>query len=406
MNTNFNMVKKPKKEDKIDEEIEEIELDDDKPTTSNSDVARKRMFKMMGFIVGGMFILLFILYIVSLFTTKDYSYTELEGLLKNAAISYFKDYPDSLPQADGDIVEIDSSNLVAAEKMKTLSEYTGEGVACSGVVQVEKAGEEFLYTPYLNCGDNYLTEELYKKIISDENLVSTGYGLYANNGNYIYRGEDVDNYVKLGNSLWRIVKVTANNNIVLIHQDGILYSQPWDNRYNEGKFYAAGFNNYNSSRVKEFLEKVYNNPNKDEQEDILSKKDKANLVSYNLCIGKRANNSETKDNSEECNEVLNNQKLGLLTLSDYLYASIDPNCKSSLSKSCQNYNYLILKDKTWWLATGDKNDTSKVYSVQSNGVVEAMDASNYNIIRPVIYLNSKVLYKSGDGSLEKPFKIK
>jgi hypothetical protein len=47
--------------------------------------------------------------------------------------------------------------------MKELSEYTQEGVVCSGTVQVEKTGTDYLYTPYLNCGENYATVELYKK---------------------------------------------------------------------------------------------------------------------------------------------------------------------------------------------------------------------------------------------------
>lgn len=406
MNTNFNMVKKPKKGDVIEDEEDEIELEEEVEQKTKSNAAKKRMFTMMGIIVGGMVILLLVLYLVSIFSNKIYSYTEIEKILKDAAVSYFKDYPENLPADEGNIVEIDASNLIIAEKMKDFSEYTKEGVACSGTVQVEKAGSEYLYTPYLNCGEDYFTEELYKTITKEENVVTTGYGLYSNNGNYVFRGENVNNYVKLGKGLWRIVKVTANNNIVLISEKGTLYSQPWDNRYNESKFYDAGFNNYSSSRVKEYLEKIYTKPSKDEGEDLLTKKDKANIVSYNLCIGKRNTNSIVNDNTEECSEVIQNQKIGLLTLSDYLYASIDPNCKNSLSKSCQNYNYLVLKDNSWWLITGDKGSNSNVYGVQSSGVVKAQEASNYNIIRPVIYLNSKVLYKSGNGTLEKPYKIK
>lgn len=405
MNSNFNIVKKPKKDEIIEEE-EEIELEEEGDQKKKTNDAKKRMFTMMGIIVGGMVILLLVLYIVSLFSHKTYSYTEIEKILKNAAVSYFKAYPENLPTDEGNIVEIDASNLIVAEKMKDFSEYTKEGVTCSGTVQVEKSGSEYLYTPYLNCGEDYFTEELYKTIIKDENVVTSGYGLYANNGSYAFRGENVNNYVKLGKGLWRIVKVTANNNIVLISDKGALFSQPWDDRYNESKLYDAGFNNYSSSRIKDYLEKIYSNPSEDDGDDLLSKKDKANLVAYNLCIGKRTQNSDLRDNTEECSEVVQNQKLGLLTLSDYLYASIDPNCKNALSKSCQNYNYLVLKDNSWWLLTGDKGDSSNVYSIQSNGVIKSQEASNYNIVRPVIYLNSKVLYKSGNGTLEKPYKIK
>lgn len=405
MSSNFNMVRKPKKDAVIEEEEEEIELDEEKVQKSSSDLAKKRMFKMMGIIVGGMIVLLVILYICSTFITQTYSYTELEGILKDSAIAYFKDYPENLPTEEGNIVEIDSSNLIAAEKMKDFSEYTKEGVICSGTVQVEKSGNDYLYTPYLNCGENYTTEELYKKVTKEENLVTAGYGLYASNGAYVFRGESVNNYVKLGKSLWRIVKVTSNNNIVLINQDGVEYTQPWDNRYNEGKLYEAGINTYSASRVREYLEKVYNHPSKDDGEDILSKNDKTKLISFNLCTGKRNVNEAGSDNVTECGEVLQNQKLGLLTLSDYIYASIDPNCKTAQSKSCQNYNYLVT-DYEWWLVTADKSDNAMVYKVDENGSIKKDYCSTYSIVRPVVYLNSKVLYKSGDGSLEKPYKIK
>ena len=198
---------------------------------------------------------------------------------------------------------------------------------------------------------------------------------------------------------------TANNNIVLISNEGVTYTQPWDNRYNEERLYEAGINTYSASRIREYLDKVYNNPSANDGEDILSKSDKAKLVSFSVCTGKRTTDNESKDNSVECSEVLQNQKLGLLTLSDYLYASVDPNCKSASTKSCKNYNCLTMKED-WWLATANKEDTSTVFSVSRSGNVTAETAGNYAIVRPVIYLNSNVLFKSGNGTLEKPYKVR
>lgn len=401
----FNLVKKKKTND----EIEINDDDDDEVETSSSsssdDYARKKMFRFMLFIVGGALILLLVLYTISLVAGRTYTYADIEKIMKEAAQEYFAEHPESLPREDGAIVEIDSANLAYAGKMKSLIEYTGEEVLCTGTVQVEKTGTEYLYTPYLNCGDSYVTIELYQKIISQDNIVSSGYGLYAVNGSYVFRGEEVNNYVQLGKGLWRIVKVTPNNNIVLISNEGVPYGQPWDNRYNEERLYEAGINTYNASRVKEYLDKIYRNPSKDDGEDLLSKGDKAKIVSFSVCTGKRSTTSESKNNSEECTQVLQDQKLGLLTLSDYLYASVDPNCKSASSKSCKNYNYLTMKED-WWLATANKEDTSTVFAVTRNGNVNAETAANYAIVRPVIYLNSRVLYKSGDGTLEKPFKVR
>ena len=135
-------------------------------------------------------------------------------------------------------------------------------------------------------------------------------------------------------------------------------------------------------------------------------------------------NEEGKDNTIECAEKMKNQKIGFLTVSDYMNASLDPNCKNTVSKTCKNYNYLS-KVGNWWLVTADKNDNSKVYQVNQGGKVISNTASNsvdlmslqaagepnkyikrIIIARPIIYLNSKVLYRSGKGTLENPYKVK
>ena len=407
MSSNFNLVKKNKSEKK--EVEDDYDLDEKSSSSSSSnDEAKSKMIKFMGVILVVVILLFVILYCASLFSKSTYTYTDIEKIMKDAAISYFKDYPESLPQNDGSIVEIDANNLIAAEKMKPFMEYLAdETVACAGTVQVEKAGTDYLYTPYLNCGESYATTELYKKIVTPENIVTSGAGLYSNNGSYSYRGEEVNNYVKMGAGLWRIVKVTSNNNIVLISDEGTPYSQQWDNRYNEKMLYESGINNYSVSRIRDFLNKIYNNPSEKEEdgEYLITKKDKKYMIPYTLCVGKRDQNAEGKDNSLECAETIRDQMVGLLTLSDYLYASLDTSCKNATSKTCKNYNYLS-KVTDWWLITADKNDNALVYEIDHSGKITSELAGSFSGVRPVIYLNSKVLYKSGDGTFEKPFKLK
>ena len=97
--------------------------------------------------------------------------------------------------------------------------------------------------------------------------------------------------------------------------------------------------------------------------------------------------------------------MGLLTLSDYLYASLDPNCKSANTRSCMNYNYLSIDDE-WWLVTANSDDSSTAFKVDRDGVVKADITATYSKIRPVIYLNSKVLLKKGKGTLKDPYVLK
>ena len=405
MSSNFNIVKKPEKdEDEFEEEEENVVLDEDKSSSSSRSDPKKRLYLIMGVVVGGFFLLLLVLFIVSLFGKKTYSFESVEKIMENAAVSYFKAHPEYLPQEDGSGAELNVNNLIAEGYMKDLSYYTGaEG--CTGNVVVERYAGEYVYSPYLNCGSLYTTYELYKKVLEDNPLVTSGDGLYSGDSAYVFRGENVKNYVQLENSLWRIVKITSNGNVVLISNTGAKYSQPWDNRYNETRYYESGINDYSVSRIKEFLDKIYTNPSVDDGEDIISNSDKSKFETYSLCIGKRTTTSEGKANKAECEKTLSNQKLGLLTLSDYLNASLDPNCKNASTKSCQNYNYLA-KGKDWWLLTADSSNSSTVFKVDQNGVVKSDIASTYAMVRPVVTLKSSTFFKEGEGTEEKPYILK
>ena len=390
-----------------DDYEEEESFEDSSSSSSNSDKfdAKKTMTRFMLIVVGVVIFIILILLISSIFMKKQYTYDDLEDILKSAAVAYFKDNKDQLPQAEGGIVEIEAANLINAEYMKPFTEYAGEECNCNGSVQVEKASSGYLYTPYLNCGEDYVTTELAKVVTSGENLTSTGYGLYSMNGNYIFRGEEVNNYLELDERMWRIFKIDRNNNIYLVAEDEVGMTTDWDDRYNEDASYAAGINNYGSSRIKEYLQQVYTDPDRDNSEVILSKKDKNKIISFNLCTGKRTTTEEGNNNSIECKETTRNQLVGLLTLSDYMAASIDPNCKNSTSNSCSNYNYLV-KDYEWWLATANKSSNFEAFQVKTNGAIKSENTSTYAIARAVVVLNKNVLYKSGKGTLKSPYKIK
>lgn len=396
-----NMVKKPKKIETFDDDDDDVV--EESSSRGSSDDAKKKLFKMMGIICGVMVGLLVIIYIASLLSQKEYTYADIENIMKEAAVGYFNDNPQYLPKEEGKIVQLDSQNLIYEERMKAFTEY---GIECpKGYVQVEKVGTEYVYTPYLDCGENYATVELYKKVLSDNSIVTSGYGLYNMDNAKVFRGEDVNNYVKLDNSLWRIVKVNSDNTLALIHNEGLHYSQAWDDRYNEAKLYNIGNNQFSTSRIKEYLTRIYSNPKEEDQEVILSDHDKSRVTSYTLCVGKRTPMSTKNNNSEECAVTSKNTKLGLLTLSDYLNASVDPNCKNSTNKSCLNYNYLVI-DSSWWLATANKENTYSAFMVNDSGAVEVANASQYSKVRPVIHLSERALFDKGTGTLEDPYTIR
>ena len=205
----------------------------------------KKLLIIAGVILG---IILFFILIVSLFMKKSYTYDDVELVMKNATQKYFVEYKNYLPKEEGDTRNVPVDNLVAGKYMKELSYYLPNDT-CTGRVTVEKTADSYDYRPYLNCGESYQTIELYKKVAGDDNIVTSGYGLYNLYGNYVFRGEDVNNFVKLGDNLWRIFKVTSDGNIGLVYHDRISYSSlSWDDRYNKAKDYNIGINNYVTSR--------------------------------------------------------------------------------------------------------------------------------------------------------------
>lgn len=365
---------------------------------SSGDDLKKKLLLFGGIIIVAVVVIAVVLL---LFSKKTYTYDEIEKIMTDAAEEYFKDHSKRLPVTEMQRVEIDVDTLVASEYMKEMVKYTGKEISCSGKVAVQTNGDGYLYIPQLNCGEDYVTQSLKEVVIKD--VVTEGYGLYQAGNGYVYRGETVDNYLKLDNAVWRIVKVTADGRFMLILDTKMAESVPWDDRYNSQKGYNIGINNFSASRIKDSILENYNT--NDEDKKILSDDDRSKTVAFDLCVGKRSVSDTTKDNSVECSEVMQNQKVGLLTASDYMMGSLDSNCKTIVDYSCQNYNYLATPYK-WWLVTATTDNTNEAYGVGSSGVCEAATTSSYMYPRPVIMLDGNVLFKSGKGTENKPYKIK
>ena len=370
------------------------------------DDLKRKLILLVGGITAFVIVIIIILWIVSLFAKPVYSYENIEKELVNSAKKYFNDHQENLPQSDGQIVELDYSNLVAEGYMKDLSEYTKKGVTCSAVVQVEKQGNDYLYTPFLNCvGENetYETKLLYQEITKPENIVTADAGLYNQGGTYVFRGEEVKNYLQLDQRLWRIMKITPNNNVVITTDEVVGDTMCYDDRFNNEDGYDSGINDYRLSRLRSNLIKYFDSEK--EGEKFLSSDDKTKLVTFSQCSGKRGINETGYDGTIECKEIVKDEKVGLITASEFIRASLDPNCKSIATKSCNNYNYLVLKNP-YWLATPAKDTTQKVYYLNERRVLAETIAITYAYMRPVVYLNDRLVYKDGDGSYEHPYTLR
>ena len=395
--------------DDSDNQIVEEQVTTTNTSRSDDNEFRDKIINMFKIVLIALIIILVIGFIISLFSKKKYTYSSVEDVMKDAAISYFKDNSSKLPKTDDEIVEIGVDILVNNGYMKKLDHYI-KNEDCSGKVNVERVStSKYNYIPILSC-ENYTTTSLIDEIRKKSNIVEEGYGVYYLNGEYVYRGLEVNNYVKFSDSnlIWRIVKVTNDNEVVLISNYKTTNTYPWDSRYNNTVEDTSGISTYHNSSISSILNKLYNGTLQEDDsyyEDeiiFLTDYDKTKIVEFDSCVGTRSKDDTTEDGSTEC-AVTEKSKMSLLPVYDFMNASIDNNCNSTLKPDCQNYNYLNA-EYSYWLANGDSENTDKVYMVSS--YIYTRIASYESVIRPVIHLNSSVMVESGKGTLKNPYVIR
>lgn len=358
------------------------------------------MFKKLSkFIIIGivLLVLLFVtLWLISLVRGGKLSFEKIENKMVKAAEHYYEANQDLLPAEDYAKVELNVDTLAKEGYMKSLDEYTDENVSCTGKVVVLKNGSNYTYIPKLDCGEDYSTNSLVQELTSSNNIVTESDGLYQINGEYVYRGEKLNNYVSFAGKTWRIIKITKNNEIRLIQED-IVSKQDWDNRYNADKKSNSGINNFEVSRIKDDLEEIYNGK-------MFSSEDKAKLVSKQLCIGKRLSNDISKDDNAEC-KVLTEEyyPIGLLQVNEYLIPSLDAGCTDLNKRQCTNYNFLSDYEDSFWTITASAENTYDVYYIDY--LPQSANARKQSGIKLVVNVSGEVNYTKGTGTLENPYVI-
>lgn len=360
----------------------------------------KKKLMFIGIAIVGIIVLIIIILLVYHAFNNKVSYTDIENKLLDASKSYYKEHSELLPQTSKDTVYVDDITLTSSGYLDSMSDLTSKlDVTCNGKVYVNYSNNDYRYVPVLDCGESYKTKLFNEYIKNNTEIVYSGNGLYELNGELVFRGDKPNNYINFDGNDYRIVKIDNNGDIVLILDERFQRSV-WDDRFNIEKNSEDGINDYTMSRIKDNLEKLYNDG------DVVSDNNKKLLKSFTLEIGKRAEMDETNDGSLEKSAIVENSFVGLLPLYDYLNASIDINCLSPLNESCKNYNYLDIYDYNWWTITALQETTRRVFNISSDGSIRTSKCSTNGYIRPVIHLANNVIYVSGDGTKDNPYKIK
>ena len=366
----------------------------------------EKLKKPLIIVCGGFVILFIFLFIMSSCNKKAYTTEQFEKKLLEKAKAYLNVNKSVLPQNDGNKVSLSIGTLVDNQE-----DYL-KNVTCSGSIDVINNNNYYMLVSNINCSDGYGSKKLSDYLINKD-VVDAAHGLYQMNGDYVYRGDSVDNYVVFNNQLYRILRINKDGTLRIIETDyGIKYdnnkvnlksnrriSTSWDNRFNSEKNYNTGFNDFIhnglNSRIKDKLDEIY--------EKDFNDNSKAYIVAQDICVGKRSLTETINDGSIECSSILENQYVGLLPVYEYLIVSLDNNCTSIKDSACRNYNYLTELNSTYWSITAVQENSYEVYKIGS--MITNATANSSATPKVVLNLSNEIRFSKGDGTIENPYII-
>lgn len=358
----------------------------------------EKLKKTIIYVSAGFVILFVIFFIISACQGSTTSYESYLKKMEKVAISYFEDNEEELPTDDKKTNEYTLKQMI---ENKDIDDYTkafnNKEAKCDGGVTVTNNNGYYLYTVELDCGEDFSTKKLTDKI-KEDNLVESGKGLYEIGNEYVFRGDDINNYVKFNNELWRIISIDEDNNINLMELDTELECV-YDDHYNSNEE-DPGINKYyqgegKDSNIKKCLATYY--------KDKITEKAKAYMVTQKVCFGARAEDDITKDNSTECSETIEGEPLNLINVYKVLRASIDEECITLKSSSCKNYNWLAKLKKTYTITPSTKK-TNLVYTL-NHGYIRAENTDSQETTLLKVSIDGKINYASGTGTKEDPYII-
>ena len=335
-------------------------------------------------------------------TNRGNSYESYQRLMAKSADRYLKKN-NLLPKKQSEVSLVKLETLVAKKYIKS-PEKQFDDESCTGFVKVRRTGvipeknnEGFLnYIVNLKCKE-YKTESFKDILIKKE--VKTGSGLYSNGNEYIFKGDRTKNYFSFYGKEYRIMGIDSKGYIKLIRSESEPISRSWDNKYNVEAKHSYGKNIYSDSLILQYLLVDYENAKK------INKETKKHIVSNDLCIGKRSVKNFEIDRTIDCSEVIENQLLSLMTVSEYAMASNDPDCNATNSRACNNYNYLYRVAPTTWTPNAVTENTYDILFI-ANGIMNYASANQYNEYNVILYIDGDETGITGTGTYEDPYTIK
>ncbi|MFI3260304.1 MAG: hypothetical protein R3Y13_01145 [bacterium] len=358
----------------------------------------------------------------------------------------------------------DSDEYVKGEFLERLADYytLNEDLSwCNnnqedGTIKAVGDNVEIKFDKANNCVLYFdINQKLIDAIIVDNALIvandgldfssNTDSGFYVDRttGNYYFRGNysTLNNWVKIGTTYWRIVRIDESENIRLIYSGTStsssgtktitysssstfsFYSYANSSRYAGYKFSTAARGSTTDSAVKETIDKWYETNL--EKYDYLFASDAefcGDRVSYYYAAGSSVNTTSTtasryfggyvrfETNADKkptfaCDEddqySVDNGKLkypiAMLSADEAVFAGIIPGTTNT-----SNYLY---SNKTFWLMTPYSYQSSvvKEFYINTTATLTAASVTTAIGVRPVVAVDSSTIIISGTGSASDPY---
>lgn len=261
--------------------------------------------------------------------------------------------------------------------------------------------------------ETILRDNQFGELVSPIGTVSTtNEGLLASEDElgqtYYFRGSVDNNYVKMNNLMFRIVRINGDGSVRLVLDNTLEDNSYYLRRINKTNEYLNNMI-FDNSDIKKVLDEWYNT-------NLLSVDNY--IASSNFCYDNAfylQNESEYFTNSYDriyvsnaaslnCQEGIYVGKVGLLSIDEVIYAGAS---KDGTNNSYYLYNPSILNN--WWTMSSSKvniqSNNVNNYLITSGGGIDLEGKLNSSYgIRPVISLDKSVKV-SGAGTLENPYEI-
>jgi hypothetical protein len=232
-----------------------------------------------------------------------------------------------------------------------------------------------------------------------QNVITAGDGLYQDSidaKRYVYKGMNVNNYIKYAGLIWRIVSIEADGSVKVVFP-GYTETVEWD---------VASGTEWGDSSLNNYLNtQIYT-----------SLVDVSGLVKKIWYVGSIKRDAETSytlawlNSKEKSSEYMGNSgnlgMFGLPSAVDFVKASLDSTCSGSVldSTTCNSW----LSGYKTWLINYDADSTTEQHAYYINGdhKLSSMAVNTKFTILPTMFLKRTLVIASGTGTTADPYTVR